>query len=153
MLHTWNVMIKDENEKIENIHILLEEMKDSDHFDKDEVESLHQRWEQLKRIRFTQKSMSNPHVVEEYDFASNSLITEVISLAESDPSFPQNTKLQQLTDLIKSADQRVSIYREDYDKVVDHFNQFLNEVKPFLQDIDEKSDGLKKALFYSEDDL
>ena len=151
MLHTWNVMMKDENEKLENIGRLLQELKKLSNEDQARVESLEGRLEQLKRIRFTQKTMVNQHVVEEYDFASNSLISEVISIAESEPTFTQNTTLQQLTDWVKSADQRVPIYREEYDAVVDSFNQFLEQAKPYLQEIDKKNTGEKKVLFTSDE--
>ena len=150
MLHTWNVMMKDENEKLENVGLLLQELKTTGQ-DQARIESLEQRLEQLGRIRFTQKTMVNPHVVEEYDFASNSLIAEVISIAEGVPNFQQNTKLQQLTDWVKSADQRVPIYREEYDAVVENFNQFLDKAKPYLHEIDEKNTGEKKVLFTSDE--
>ncbi len=151
MLHTWNVMMKDENEKLENVGRLLLELKTLPGQDQAEIESMEQRLDQLTRIRFTQKSMTNPHVVEEYDFASNSLISEIISIAESEPAFTQNAKLQQLTDQVKSADQRVPIYREEYDAVVDNFNQFLEKAKPYLHEIDEKNTGEKKVLFTSDE--
>ncbi|HEY5826350.1 MAG TPA: LemA family protein [Cyclobacteriaceae bacterium] len=151
MLHTWNVMMKDENEKLGNVDLLLQELKKLSDEDQARIESLEQRLDQLNRIRFTQKTMVNPHVVEEYDFASNSLISEVISIAESEPTFAQDTKLQQLTDWVKSADQRVPIYREEYDAVVDTFNQFLEKVKPYLPEIDAKNTGEKKVLFTSEE--
>jgi hypothetical protein len=151
MLHTWNVMMKDENEKLENVALLLQELKVAAGEEHTRIESLEQRLDQLSRIRFTQKTMVNPHVVEEYDFASNSLISEIIAIAESDPRFEQNTKMQQLTDWVKSADQRVPIYREEYDAVVDSFNQFLEKVKPYLQEIDDKNTGEKKVLFTSDE--
>lgn len=151
MLHTWNVMMKDENQKLENIGLLLQELKATGE-DPSQIESLYERLEQLKRIRFTQKSMANPHVVEEYDFASNSLISEVISIAEVNPTYTQNPRLQQLTDQVKEADQRVSIYREEYDAVVDNFNHFLDKIQPYLPEIDEKNTGEKKVLFYSQED-
>jgi len=142
-------MMNDENEKLGNVGLLLQELKAIS--DQDRIESLEERLDQLNRIRFTQKTMVNQHVVEEYDFASNSLISEVISIAENDPAFAQNTRLQQLTDWVKSADQRVPIYREEYDAVVDSFNQFLEKAKPYLPEIDEKNTGEKKVLFTSDE--
>jgi len=151
MLLTWNSMMKDENEKIENVSKLIGILKTLPGEDPLMLSSLEQRLDQLKRIRFSQKTMINPHVVEEYDFASNSLIAEVISLAESNSAFTHNTKLQQLTDWVKEADQRVPIYREEYDAIVDRFNQFIEEAKPWLHEIDEKNDGQKKVLFTSDE--
>ena len=147
MLQAWNVMVKDENEKIRAMHDLLHTLLASPHDDKDRLVSLEQRLNQLERIRFTQKSMSNPHVVEEYDFSSNSLISELISFAESDPTFSENTPLQKMVDRIRIADQRVNIYRSDYDAAAADFNLFLEKNKAYLKEIDQSDSPQKKPLF------
>jgi len=152
MLLTWNVMVKDENEKLENMDHLLSQLLTSAVYDKEQVLSLQQRLDQLERIRFSQKSMINPHVVEEYDFASNSLVTEIISLVESDPGFVQDQKLQQLTDLIKLADQRVSNYREEYDKVVTLFNEFVEKNNSDLKAIDKNWESEPKPTFSDQEE-
>jgi hypothetical protein len=151
MWSTWNMMMKDESEKIEAVKMLLDDLKELKTSDQTEIESLIQQWEQLDKIRFTQKTMENPHVVEEYDFASNALITEVISLSESNTGFLTNKKWQRLTDAIKSADQRISTYREEYDSVANRYNHLLDEIGPSLSEIDPKNEGHKKPLFSSED--
>lgn len=147
MLQAWNVMVKDENEKIRAMHDLLHTLLAAPQEDKDRLVSLEQRLSQLERIRFTQKSMSNPHVVEEYDFSSNSLISELITLAEADPTFAGNTALQTMVDRIRTADQRVNIYRADYDDAAVDFNQFLEHNKAYLNEIDQTDSPQKRALF------
>jgi hypothetical protein len=151
MWSTWNLMTKDENEKLESVKFLLQEMKESKGFNKSQVESLVQQEEQLERIRFTQKTMEDAHVVEEYDFASNALITEVISLVESHPDFVNTPKWVRLADAIKSADQRISTYREEYDSVANRYNHLLDEIGPSLAEIDAKNDGHKVPLFSNPD--
>lgn len=147
MLITWNVMVKDENEKLGAMHELLHNMSSSDLFDKEQVEPLEQRLEQVERIRFNQKTMANPHVVEEYDFASNSLISEIVSLAESNPLFIQKRELQNLIDYIKVADQRVELYRTDYDYIAQKFNLFLDTYDSKLKEIDQHATNDKRPLF------
>ncbi len=147
MLQSWNVMANDENEKIRSMHELLHTLLSLQHYDKDQLISLEKRLEQLKRIRFTQKTMSNPHVVEEYDFASNSLISEIISLAESDPQFSASNELQTMVDRIRTADQRVNTYRTDYDASTAEFNRFLEKYQGYLKDIDQNSSAQKRPLF------
>jgi hypothetical protein len=151
MWSTWNLMMKDESEKLEAVNSLLEDMKGLNVANKAEIESLLQQSEQLEHIRFTQKTMENPHVVEEYDFASNALITDVIQLVESHPDFINNVKWQRLADAIKSADQRISTYREEYDQVARQYNDLLDEIGTSLSEIDEKNDGQKKPLFANEE--
>jgi hypothetical protein len=152
MLHSWNVMVKDENEKLQHINRLLKKLVTNDFYDQDQIHSLQERLDQLERIRFSQKSMSNPHVVEEYDFAANTLITEIISLVESDPDFFKNQELQQLTDLIKLADQRISTYREEYDAVVVLFNEFLKKNETDLKEIDPSWEGELKPTFSEQEE-
>lgn len=147
LLHTWNVLMKDENEKLKNMQRLLDHMLSNEVYDQDQIQSLKQRLEQLERIRFSQKTMVNPHLVEEYDFASNSLIAEIISLAEADPRFDVNPKLRQWSESIKLADQRVDIYREEYDLVVNRFNQFVTQHQSDLKKIDKNWEGEKKPTF------
>jgi hypothetical protein len=147
MLQTWNVMVNDENEKIRSMHELLHALLPSRKDDKDQLVSLEQRLDQLERIRFTQKTMSSPHIVEEYDFASNSLISELLSLTEADPKFSENTELQTLVDRIRIADQRVNIYRSDYDVATTDFNRFLEKYRDYLKEIDQNSNPQKRPLF------
>jgi hypothetical protein len=91
--------------------------------------------------------MANPDVVEEYDFASNSLVSELISLAESRTEFTYNTTLQKLADDIRSADQRVDSYREEYDIITLHYNRFLDQHNKFLKEIDPNQTFEKKPIF------
>lgn len=146
LLITWNVMVKDENEKLKSMHELLQNMS-AVGFYKSQIEPLEQRLEQVENIRFNQKTMSNPHVVEEYDFASNSLISEIISLAESNPTLVQKKELQSLLDYIKLADQRVEYYRSDYDSIALKFNRFIEKYETKLKEIDQKAVNDKRPLF------
>ena len=147
LLITWNLMVKDENEKLKSMHELLQTMTSSDFFDKSQIVSIQQRLEQVERIRFNQKTMSNPHVVEEYDFASNSLIAEIVSLAESNSTFIQKKELQSLIDYINVADQRVNYYRSDYDSIAKKFNLFLEAHEINMKDIDQNATHEKRPLF------
>lgn len=147
MLQTWNVMINDENEKNKAMHELIHLLIASPEFEKEGLVSLEQRLEQLERIQFSQKTISNPHVVEEYDFASNSLISELLSQIETAPNLQGDSKLQSLVDQIKISDQRVALYRSDYDSVATAYNLFLEKYKAYLQEIDLNLNQEKRPLF------
>lgn len=147
MLLSWNLMANDETKKLNSLHEILLAMKNSNLFDQAQVVSLEQRLEQLKRIRFTQKSMANPYVVDEYDFASNALISEIIIAAEAFPEFVQQPNFQSHIDYVKLADQRVGQYREAYDLITSQFNEFLDKNKASLKDIDKDAPEGKRPLF------
>jgi len=147
MLQAWNMMTHDDNEKILAMHNMVHELMITNFTDKDILTSYEQQLEQLKHLRYTQKSMANPDVVEEYDFASNTLVSELISLAESRTEFTYNTTLQKLADDVRLADQRVVTYREEYDIIATHYNQFLEQNSKFLKDIDPNQSFEKKPIF------
>jgi hypothetical protein len=141
----WNVMINDDNEKIKAMNDLLHELMVTGTNEADLYNSYQERLRQLSRIRFTQKSMVNAHVVEEYDIASNSLIMDLIGAAESKREYTYNTTLQKLVDNILSADQRMIRFRAEYDSLVYAYNRFVNQNK---DDLTEASLSLEpKPLF------
>lgn len=147
MLQTWNLMINDDNQKIEAMHHVVHELIVSGGTNRQLLALYEERLDRLKNLRYTQKSMINSDVVEEYDFATNSLVTELITMAETQRQFAYNPTLQKLVDNIRSADARTSQYREAYDNVTARYNQFLQENKDFLRDINSDSGLEAKPLF------
>jgi LemA family len=147
MLLSWNVMINDDNQKIRSMHNLLHELLVISTDERDQITKYEEQLEQLIRLRYTQKSMGNADVVEEYDFASTTLVRELISLAETTPEYQKNRTLQKLVDDIRLADERVINYREDYDLIVIDYNQFLDENKSYLEEANRNDTLEKKYLF------
>src|SRR5688572_29661014 len=147
MLHTWNAMINDDNQKIKAMNNLLHELIVSNPGQRNELKIYQDRLDRLVHSRYTQKSMENVDVIEEYDFASNSLVTELISLAESQTQFAYNTTMQKLVENIRTADQRMANYRQEYDEIAVQFNTFIESNKKWLTEIDPDSFMEKKPLF------
>jgi hypothetical protein len=147
MLDTWNMMIKDDNQKIKSMKGLLHEIQIGGQYTPGELNSYEQRVEQLCRIRYTPKTMWNADVVEEYDFASESLVSELIALAEAYSAYSYNTTLQKIVEEIRAADLRVENYRADYDAVAIQYNTFIEENKELLKEIAENGSLDKKPLF------
>jgi hypothetical protein len=144
---TWNMMITDDNKKIKCMKNLLHEVQIGGQFVAGDLQSYDQRVDQLCRIRYTAKTMWNADVVEEYDFASSSLVSELIALAESYTAYSYNTTLQKLVEEIRAADARVENYRADYDAVAGRYNQFIEENQNLLMEIADKETIDKKPLF------
>jgi hypothetical protein len=147
MLQSWNIMINDDNQKIRAMHNLLHELLVTSTDKQEQLRRYEEQLDQLVRLRYTQQSMGNSDVVEEYDFASATLVTELISLAESKSEFTYNTTLQKLVDDIRIADQRVANYREEYDIIVMKYNQFLERNTPYLTEISNHDTIQKRHLF------
>ncbi|HEX6891582.1 MAG TPA: LemA family protein [Chryseolinea sp.] len=147
MLQSWNVMINDDNQKIKSMHNLLHELLVISTDERDQITKFEEQLDQLTRLRYTQKSMGNADVVEEYDFASTALVRELISLAETTPEFANNPTLQKLVEDIRLADERVNNYRDDYDLIVLQYNEFLDENKSYLLEAN-RNDSLEKRYLF-----
>jgi hypothetical protein len=147
MLQSWNIMINDDNQKIKAMHNLLHELLVISTDERDQLTKYEEQLDQLLRLRYTQKSMGNADVVEEYDFASTTLVRELISLTESKGEYATNTKLQKLVEEIRLADQRVDNYREEYDLIVMEYNQFLEQNKSHLVEANHSDSLEKRHLF------
>lgn len=143
----WNLMINDDNLKLNAMHSLLHELMVTHPESMEEYARFEERLEQLSRMRYTQKSMINEHVVQEYDFASNALIIELISAAESTKEYSYNSTMQKLVDHILTADQNMSHYRVAYDSIVSAFNLFIDENRERLAESDQDLAVDKKPLF------
>ncbi len=137
LLQTWNTMMHDDNRKIKAMQHLLHELAISNPEKQEALNQYEHRLQNLADSRYDQNSISNTEVVTEYDFASNSLVTELISLAESENEFAYNTTLQKLADDIRASDQRVNNYREDYDFIASEYNRFIVRNRQLLKEIDE----------------
>jgi septal ring factor EnvC (AmiA/AmiB activator) len=148
MLEAWNTMIHDDNRKIKNMQMLLHELRMTNPEKQEELKAFEDRLNQLTEMRYDQQSLTNSEVVSQYDFASTSLVAELISLGESEEEFPYNTSRQKLVDSIRSADQRVNNYREEYDQIVQRFNHFVEQNKRFLKEVDEDFLLEQKPLFH-----
>ena len=147
IVQAWNVMISDDNQKIKAMHSLLHELSVSNPEERQELQHFEERLNALVQMRYDQRSIANKDIVEEYDFASNSLVGELLSKAEAQPEFAYNATLQTLAEEIRLADERVGNYRDDYDAIVEGYNTFLERNKEFLAEIDPDSTLEKKPLF------
>lgn len=146
MLETWNSLVNDDNQKLKAMQNLIHELKVSSPSKREELIAYEERLQHLINSRFTEKSMSNPDVIEEYDFASNALVSELVAVAESQPQFAYNSTLQALLESIRTAEQRVENYRVEYDRIASEYNAFLDENAQWLKDADDGTPE-KKPLF------
>lgn len=145
VLQSWNIMINDDNQKIKAMHNLLHELMVTS--SNAELDVYEDQLEHLVALRYNQKSLGDEDLIEEYDFASNLLVTELISLAEAKTEFAYNTTLQKLVEEIRIADQRVNLYREGYDAITTKYNSFLENNRNYLIEISQKDSLTLKPLF------
>src|SRR5690606_28950701 len=93
MLYAWNRLVNDDTRKIRAMHDLLHRLMTNGQHDQGELIALEQRLNSLSELSITQESINDATLVEEYDFTTSSLVTELLSLARSDESFAEDAKL------------------------------------------------------------
>jgi hypothetical protein len=147
ILQSWNVMINDDNQKIKAMHNLLHELMISNPEEREQFSTYEQRLDHLMRTRYTQKSMTNADVIAEYDFATYSLIRELVGTAEEKKEYTYNPTLQNLVNDIRVSYERTFIYRIAYDSIVITYNRFLEKNKDHLLEIDHEWVLETKPLF------
>ncbi len=147
LLHSWHLLAKDEDQKLKAIENTINELVKLSPSNIAQLVVLKTRLNQLKEIHITQKTLSNPDVVEEYDFASNSLISEVLSIADANPALLADNQLSSSIEKIKVTDQRVLNFRLTYDSIANEFNAFLEKNKGMLKEIDNSTSLEKRPIF------
>lgn len=147
ILYAWNSLVSDDNKKFSSMHELLHELLVRGDHDKDELISMELRLSKVTSLPITQESIDNSALLEEYDFATSTLVTELLGLAESQESFSRSKKLQNIVEEIRLADQRVENNRLQYDAIVREYNRFLERNKNLVKDIDVGNPPEKKPLF------
>lgn len=144
--HAWNMVMKDENERLKSLQATLAHLQTSLQ-ENEQIRSLHEQLEQLKRMRITPKTLSNPHVIQEYDFACSTLVSELSAFTESSTSLLADKRVKELLNKVRVSDQRLQEYRTAYDSLAVQFNAFVEKNKSILKDSDKNSGFHKRPLF------
>lgn len=147
LLYSWNVMIKDDNEKISSLSRLLDEVKYAGVSDTSTIVEYKERLEKLKKSRYSYTSMANSMLIDEYDLASNTLVNEIISYAQSHPEFERYAVMQKMIDETMAAESRILFFRIDYDDYVKIYNRFLKNHEGIIDEIDKEHEHVKLSLF------
>lgn len=145
VIRSWNIMINDDNQKIKAMRNLLHELTVTS--SEEEFEVYEGRLDRLKDLRYDQESMVNQHIIAQYDLASSSLASELINIAEARSEFSYNTTLQKLVQEIRITDQRVALFRYEYDAITKKYNSFLQTNINYLNDLSQKDSMALRPLF------
>lgn len=144
---TWNKMIEDDNQKIADAKRLLEEVSYTNQYDVVQYDTLQQKLVQLLQMRYDNTTMADPFAIDNYDSASNKVINEIIALATAHPDYNRYPLMKSLIKDIQEANGRVLRQRVNYDYAAKHYNQFLEDNKEVLEEIDSLDSLEKKPLF------
>lgn len=143
----WNRMIEDDNQKMADAKRLLEEISYTNQYNPIQFDSLQKSLVNLQKIRYSNVSMENSVLIDDYDSSSNKVMNEIIILASSHPEFQKYPLMKELISDIQKANARVLRHRIDYDYAAKQYNQFIDENKEQLEQIDSLENLKKKPLF------
>ena len=144
LVHTWNVMINDDNKKIKRLKRLVQEVIYAGGVDSMITKTLIEEVKQLKLKRYTRKTMADSGLIDYYDLTSNTLVNDIIALASSHEEFGRNIVMDELIEEINQAEGKILFYRLDYDEVAKMHNQFIEQNQAVMEDI--SSEGNRKKL-------
>lgn len=143
----WDRMIEDDDQKIADAKRLLEEISYTNIYDPVQYDSLQQNLKKLAAIRYNINSMANSVLIDDYDSSSNKVMNEIITMATSHPEFQRYPLMKELISDIQQANSRVLRHRVNFDYAAKQYNQFIEEHKDDLEEIDSLKDLEKKPLF------
>ena len=124
---TWKVMQSEDDEKLTYMKRLIDEVSYTNVYDQQTYDSLAQSIEQLKAMRYDDRSMANSESIDQYDSATRSVLNRVITFAENHPKYEDYPIMKELIDDIIAFDQRVIYRRVDYDNFIETNQKVFSE--------------------------
>jgi hypothetical protein len=136
VLHSWNRIVGNEIDKSRALQEIINDLDNASLLSDELRESFQVRMEQLERLRFTQESIKDPNNVQDYDLAFQSIVDDLSKLTKD------NAEL-----LFGKLQENSVLTRVSYDKFAKSFNDFLQENRTFLKDVNANNELDAKPLF------
>ncbi len=143
----WSVMIADDDDKYTLMKRLLLEVSYTNNYDKDRFEELNELVDQLKAMRYDQKSMSNSAMIDAYDSATFDLCDQIIVYARNHPRYDDFPLMSELIDDINGKNNYILMHRIHYDTWVKELNAFKKKHRKKLMTADPEIEAESMPLF------
>ena len=135
LLYRWNLMIKDDNERISDLDRLLDELKYAQALDSNFIIELKEELKSVKSSRYYMTKLTSEQI-DWYDSASFEISGQVLELTRS---FEEVNRYPYMDELVNSVNQRESdilMFRIKYDNIAKEHNRFVDEHVNILEQID-----------------
>jgi hypothetical protein len=136
VLQSWNRVVSNEVDKSRTLQDIIHDLDNASMLTDELRESFQVRMEQLEKIRFTQQSIADPQIVEDYDIAFKSIVDDLSKLAKTDEN-------QAFLRLEKNS----FLNRISYDSLARSFNDFVQKNGQMLKDVNTNNELVAKPLF------
>lgn len=146
VLQSWNRVVRVETEKSKTLAGMIDEIARNG-VEASVVKSLQTQLDQLEKIRFSASTLSNPHVVNEYDQACESLFQAIFQLAQSKVEMVSARGFQKQLEWIYSMKELTLKQRFYYDSLALRFNTFVENNQADLKEMERNGVLELKPLF------
>jgi hypothetical protein len=150
VLQSWNRVLKLESDKSKTLQELISQVTSGSGIEPGMVESLKTQLAQLEKIRFNTSTLSNPHVVNEYDQACQSLVQALVELAKTRTDFAPPHSFVSDIHWMEKVDRLSFVQRNYYDSLAQAFNRFVEANRTALKEIERSGHLDTKPLFKSD---
>lgn len=140
VLQSWNRIVGNEMDKYRTLEELIIDLDNAQLLTEEVKESFAVRIEQLEKIRFTQESIEDRQIVEDYDLALQAIIDDVSKISNT-PGGPD------VEAMFKYLQENSTANRSLYDSLAATFNEFVQKNKAALKDIETEQELDEKPLF------
>ncbi len=144
---TWQEMITDDDEKLDNLRRILQEVEYSGSYNRLQLDSLKKDIDKLEAARYDQQTMSDSELINQYDSLTNQVLGEVTIFTTRLQQFEQYPIMGRLLQEVFEADDRVLHHRIQYDKIAKQYNSFLEAYEPDIQVVARQKNLQPKPLF------
>jgi hypothetical protein len=136
LLQSWNRVVGNEIDKTRALQEIIQDLDNASMLTDELRESFQVRMDQLEKARFTQESIGDPRMVEDYDLAFKSIVEDLSKISHSD----DKSVFKYLQDLSL-------VKRLSYDSLARSFNDFLQKNRATLKDVSTNNELEAKPLF------
>ena len=141
---TWENMMEDDDEKLADMQLLLNEIRKADFYSEDSLDSLSQMLRALRLIRYDSVSVGNHTLIQRYDSLTQLTSETIVRYAEDLPDADYDPMVSVLMDRVLTASSSAVLYRVAYDRFIQDFNVFLEKYKNLMSTIDSSGNSVYK---------
>ena len=135
VLQSWNRIVSTEMDKTRTLQEVIDDLDAATLLSDELRESFEVRMEQLEKIRFTQETVGDPQIVEDYDLAFQTLVNDLEKFTKDNGEF-------------KFLQEHSITNRISYDSLARSFNMFIQKNKSMLKEVNTNNTELEaKPLF------
>lgn len=145
---SWLVMMEDDNRKLADMEMLLNELDTHTDVAADTLVALRSQLRELRLMRYDSLSVRYSERIDRYDSMTTHVSEALIGLTDSLQAAEVNPVMGVLRDKIVTANNGVLLYRIRYDSFAEDFNRFLERYKSVMAEIDSSGLNARKQPMF-----